>query len=196
MKAITVKAPLAWAIFNTNYRSLYRNEFINCPTQLAIHVGKFCSSADIKKFSQATQIFPPDCGRLLLGQVVGVVEVKECVERFSDFLWKISNPIPIKQFDYKGKLGIYEIPDERIDFDFSKNPIIEECGYKFKGNPRGQWRVTVWPHPHIKNRYSFAAAILSGVMSGGIAGHDLLHGCYGDPEEALQAGIEELYDDV
>ncbi|MHC5779293.1 hypothetical protein [Nostoc sp.] len=194
MKAITVKAPIAWGIFNADYRSLYRYEFINCPTQLAIHVSKSCSSADIKKFSQATQIFSPDCGRLLLGQVVGVVEVKECVERYSDFLWKISNPMPIKQFDYKGQLGIYEIPDSRIDYDFSKNPIIEECGYKFKGNPRGQWRVAVWPHPATANHYSYSVAILNGVMGGGIPGHDLLHGCFADPEEALTAGIKELYD--
>ncbi|QLE47919.1 hypothetical protein FD724_07180 [Nostoc sp. C057] len=100
---------------------------------------------------------------------------------------------PIKQFDYKGQPGIYEIPDDQIDYDCSKNPIIEESGYKSKGNPRGQWRVNVWPHPHVENHYSYAVAIAGGVMGGGIPGHTLLHGCYADPEVALQAGIEELY---
>jgi hypothetical protein len=121
------------------------------------------------------------------------VTVETSADCFSHWDWKISNPILIKRFAYKGQLGIYEIPDSRIDFDCSKNPIIEESGYKSEGNPKGQWRVTVWPHPHTENHYSFAAAILNGVMGGGIPGHDTLHGCYSDPEEALQAGIKELY---
>jgi hypothetical protein len=193
MKVITVKAPLAWAIFNAQQNTLFRYDFIDCPARVAIHVAKSCSSLDVERFFKIKRIVTPPPSRLLLGQVIGVVDVGSCVEHSSGWDWNISNPTPIKQFDYKGQTGIYEILDDRIDFDCSKNPINEESGYKLKGNPRGRWRVTVWPHPHTENQYSFAATIDGGVMSGGIAGDTLLHGCYGDPEEALQAGIKELY---
>ncbi|MEH1808523.1 hypothetical protein [Nostoc sp.] len=216
MKAITVKAPLAWSIFNANYTDMSHYEPIDCPAQLAIHAVKSAYSFDTEtadvqrgkiprphclKFFKDTGIVTPAANRLPLGQVVGVVTVESCVDKLSRWDWIISNPIPIKRFDYKGQAGIYEIPDERINYDCSKNPIIEECGYKSKGNPRGQWWVTVWPHPYTKNHYSYSAAMpaagyayAGGVMgSSGIPGHSLLHGCYADPEEALQAGIEELY---
>ncbi len=194
MKAITIKAPIAWAIFNANYTDLFYFETLDCPIQIAIHAGKSAYSFDVQELFKRTGIITPPANRLPLGQVLGVVTVEACINRDSRWDWIISNPIPIKHFDYKGLPGIYEIPDERIDYDSSKNPIIEESGYKSKGNPRGQWRVNVWPHPYTENHYSFAAAILNGVMGGGIPGHDTLHGCYGDPEEALQAGIKELYD--
>ncbi|MBN3875262.1 hypothetical protein [Nostoc sp. JL23] len=194
MKAITVKAPLAWAIFNANYTDMSYYEPIDCPTQLAIHAVKSAYSFDVEKFFKDTGIVTPPANRLPLGQVVGVVTVESCADKLSRWDWIITNPKSIKRFDYKGQTGIYEIPDERINYDCSKNPIIEECGYKSKGNPRGQWWVTVWPHPYTKNHYSYSAAIAGGVMgSSGIPGHSLLHGCYADPEEALQAGIEELY---
>jgi hypothetical protein len=195
MKAITVKGPIAWAIFNANYTTLLRYEpVVDCPAKLAIHVGKSTSKLDVERFFMNTGIATPAANRLFLGQVIGIVTVETSADRYSHWDWKISSPIPVKQFDYKGQPGIYEIPDDCIDYDCSKNPIIEECGYKTKGNPKGYWRVNVWPHPHIKNHYSYAVAIAGGVMSGGIPEHDLLHGCYGDPEEALQAGIKELYE--
>lgn len=193
MKAITVKGPIAWAIFNANYTKLLRYEPVDCPTQLAIHVVKTTYASEVEKFFKNTGIVTPPANRLPLGQVLGVVTVESCADKLSRWDWIINNPIPIRQFDYKGQPGIYEILDDRINYDRSKNPIIEECGYKSNGNPKGQWRVNVWRHPHIENHYSFAVAIAGGVMGSGIPGHTLLHGCYGDPEEALQAGIKELY---
>ncbi|RCJ20110.1 hypothetical protein A6S26_05160 [Nostoc sp. ATCC 43529] len=195
MKAVTVKAPLAWAIFNAGHATLYRNEHIDCPAQLAIHVGKFCTQPDVEEFSRKSGLILPPRDRLFLGQVVGVVEVVRCQRVRANYsrVWMLANPRPIKRFGWKGQTQLYDIPDDRIDFDASKNPILEESGYKFSGNPRGEWRVTVWPHPTEEDRYSYAAGIAGGVMGGGIYGHTLLHGCYGDPEEALQAGIKELY---
>jgi hypothetical protein len=195
MKAITVKAPLAWAIFNAEHTTLYRNEHIDANTQLAIHVGKFCTNPDVEEFSRKLGQIIPSRGRLFLGQVVGVVEVMGC-DRISGNVsrkWILGNPRPIKRFGWKGQAQLYEILDNRIDFDASKNPILEESGYKFSGNPRGEWRVTVRPHPYEEDRYSYAVGIAGGFMGSGIPGHSLLHGCYLEPEEALQAGIKELY---
>lgn len=193
MKAITIKAPIAWAIFNADYNKVTRHEAIDCPVQIAIHVGKDCSKLDVEKFFRSTGIITPPANRMYLGEVIGIVTVEVCINRFSRWDWKLTNPIPINQFDYKGQPSIFEIPDSRIDYDCSKNPITQESGYKSKGNPGGQWRVTVWRHPYTENRYSYAVAITGGLMGSGISGHDLLHGCYGDPEEALQAGVKELY---
>ncbi|WP_445634603.1 hypothetical protein NSTC745_06425 [Nostoc sp. DSM 114161] len=195
MKAITVKAPLVWAIFNAGHSTLYRNEHIDCPSELAIHVGKFCTQPDVEEFSRKSGLILPPRDRLFLGQVIGVVDVVRCQRISANYsrVWHIANPRPIKRFCWQGQSQLYEIPNGEIDFDADKNPILEESGCKFKGNPRGEWWVTVWRHPHVENHYSFSASIAGGVMSGGIPGDTLLHGCYGDPEEALQAGIKELY---
>ncbi len=194
MKAITVKAPLAWAIFSAGITIIRRYESIGSLYQVAIHAGKQCSYTDCENFFRMTGIETPRPNRLPLGQVIGLVDVVDCQQVDSSrWDWKVANPRAINRFHHKGQLGIYEIPDDWIDYDCSKNCILEECGYKLKGNPRGQWRVTVWPHPCTENHYSFAVGVGNGVMSGGIPGFSTLHGCYGDPEEALQAGIKELY---
>ncbi|MEH2148630.1 hypothetical protein [Nostoc sp.] len=194
MKAITVKAPLAWAIFNANYTIIRRYESIGDLCQVAIHAGKQCSETDCENFFNFTGIEIPRHNRLPLGQVVGIVDVLDSQQVDAHrWDWKVVNPKPIKHFRWKGQTSIYEIPDSQIDFDVSRNPILEECGYKSRGNPRGEWCVTVWAHPYTKNHYSYAVTIAGGFMGSGIPGHDLLHGCYLDPEEALQSGIEELH---
>ncbi|MDM9583072.1 hypothetical protein [Nostoc sp. GT001] len=194
MKAITVKATLAWAIFNANLTVIRRYESIGFLKQVAIHAGKQCTRSDCENFFRMTGIKPPHHNRLPLGQVIGLVDVVDCQQVDSSrWDWKIANPKPINRFHHKGQLGIYEIPDDWIDYDCSKNCILEECGYKSQGNPRGQWRVTVWPHPYEEEHYCFAVGMGGGVMSGGILGLSTLHGCYLEAEEALQAGIKELY---
>ncbi|MDZ8138215.1 MAG: hypothetical protein RM049_23395 [Nostoc sp. DedQUE04] len=194
MKAITVKAPLSWAIFNANFTVIRRYESIGFLKQVAIHASKQCTRSDCENFFRMTGIKTPPHNRLPLGQVVGLVDVIDSQQVDANrWDWKIANPRSINRFHHKGQLGIYEIPDDWIDHDCSKNCILEECGYKSSCNSRGQWRITVWPHPNTANHYSFAVGIGGGVMSGGIPGHDTLHGCYSDPEKALQVGIKELY---
>ncbi|MFN6572356.1 hypothetical protein [Dendronalium sp. ChiSLP03b] len=193
MKAITLKAPLVWAIFNANLSTIRHKEYLDPGTQLAVHAGKSCSVVDVEKFSKRLGISIPPRERLFLGQVVGVVSIVECCPFSGNMAreWVLAKPKPIRRFYWRGQAWVYDIPDERIDFDTSKNPVAEESGYKFSGAPKGEWRVTVWPHPSEENFYSYAVAIAGGFLGNGILGHTTLHGCYPDAEEALQAGIEQ-----
>ncbi|MEH2086870.1 hypothetical protein [Nostoc sp.] len=68
MKAITVKAPISWAIFNAGFTTLYRNEHIEEPnTQLVIHAGKFCTSPDVENFSKKSGLIIPSPSRFSSG---------------------------------------------------------------------------------------------------------------------------------
>ena len=194
MKAITVKAPIAWAIFNNNLTIIRHNEWIN-PTSIAIHVGKSCYKLDVEKFSKILGVEVPPPSRLLLGQVVGVVDVGECRKGSQSIAreWVLSSPRPIKRFFWQGQAWIYEIPDSEIDFDISKNPILEESGYKFSGDFKGKWRVTVYPHPHMDSHYSFSVSVAGAISGNGIPGFSRLHGCYQNPEDALIGGVKEVH---
>ncbi len=74
-------------------------------------------------------------------------------------------------------------------------PILERSGHKSSGNPCGEWKVTVWSHPSIKNRYSYSYSIAGGVLANPcpIDENDpSLFGCYVTPAEALRAGMEDV----
>jgi|GEM_PF-5157119 len=85
---------------------------------------------------------------------------------------------------------------DRCKYTFHKHPIkpvLKSEGYKHCGTPKGRYQVTVWFHPYLKFTYSYSISIAGGVLAGsGLPGHKTLFGCYGSPEKALEAGLEEV----
>lgn len=196
MKAITVQAPIAWAVFNTNLTKIRRFQSVEPGTTVAIQVAKFITGTDCEKLFKKLGLESPPRNQLFLGQVIGVVEVVKCEQHETTVSWDwelTTNPRPIARFYHAGQPCIFDIPDDLIDFDLSKNPVLEESGSKKVGNPKGEWRVTVWAHPKLADRYSYSVSIAGGVLGNGIHGFPTLHGCYEDPETALSEGVKEVW---
>ncbi|MBD2488990.1 hypothetical protein [Aulosira sp. FACHB-615] len=194
MKAITVQAPIAWAILNACITKIRRFQCVEPGTEVAIQVAKFMTKTDCENLFKKLALNPPPRVQLFFGQVIGVVEVVRCEqhETTASWDWDLTNPRHIARFRHSGQPCIFEIPDDLIDFDLSKNPILEESGRKTVGSPKGDWRVTVWAHPKVADHYAYSVALAGGVLGDGIPGYPTLHGCYEHPETALHKGIEEV----
>lgn len=195
MKAATVQAPIAWAIFNANLTKIRRFQCVEPGTTVAIQVAKFMTKTDCEKLFKKLGLKPQPHNQLFFGQVIGVVEVMQCEQHQTtvSWDWELTNPRPIARFHHSGQPCIFDLPDDLIDFDLSKNPILEEAGRKTVGSPKGDWRVTVWAHPKVADHYAYSVALAGGVLGGGIPGFSTLHGCYEYPETALHKGIEEVW---
>lgn len=206
MKALSIRAPWAWCILNAGKIIENRSQKTNYRGQLLIHVSKTWSSEDLKEAQKRTDLLIPARGQLNLGACIGIIDLVDCYYSpeiygqwgFADcYHLVIKNPHPICRFYHKGQLGFFDVPDNLIDFDASKNPILEECGYKSKGSPRGEWRVTVWRHPSKPGFYSYGCAIAGGVACGGedaTLEEPTLFGCFQTPEQALEEGIKSVYE--
>ena len=71
-----------------------------------------------------------------------------------------------------------------------KFPVLQQFGFKSRGNPGGRWRVTVWPHSEKPGHYCFSIVIAGGTVTA--PDGTLRHGCYESPLEALMVGIQEV----
>ncbi|XHR83264.1 MAG: hypothetical protein ACFKPT_02520 [Gloeotrichia echinulata GP01] len=121
MKAITVK------------------EAIDCPIQIAIHVGKDCSKLDVEKFFRNTGIVTPPANRMLLGEVIGIVDLPkgcaiaivclvDCIQMTNEFInqqselerncgdwqvgrfaWKLQSIRPVSNIPIVGKQGLFNV---------------------------------------------------------------------------------------
>ncbi|RAM50996.1 MAG: hypothetical protein C6Y22_14185 [Hapalosiphonaceae cyanobacterium JJU2] len=74
-------------------------------------------------------------------------------------------------------------------------PILQKSGNRLDtdGHSPEQWLVVVYPHPVMKNHYSYGISIAGKPVKNPVPLGDNPHlfGCYGTPQEALSAGIEE-----
>lgn len=178
-----------------------RSQKTNYRGPLLIHVPKTWDEKDLEEAQKRTDLQIPAKGRLCLGACIGIVDLVDCYYSpevyepwgFADcYHYVIKNPRPIHRFYHKGQLGLFDIPGDLIDLDASKNPIIEECGYKSKGAPKGEWRVTVWCHAIRDGFYSYSYSIGAGVAQSQNGSNEF--GCFKSPESALAAGIKSVYE--
>jgi hypothetical protein len=201
VKSLSIRAPWAWCIMNAGKNIENRSQKTNYRGPLLIHVSKTWDEKDLEEAQKRTDLEIPAKGRLSLGACIGIVDLVDCYYSpeayeqwgFADcYHLVIKNPRPICRFYYKGQLGLFDIPDDLIDLDAFKNPIIEECGYKGKGAPKGEWRVTVWRHKTKPNHYSYSCSIAGGLMQ--FECGSTTTGCYFRPEDALAEGIKSIYE--
>lgn len=76
-----------------------------------------------------------------------------------------------------------------------KQPIIEKIGTKSEFGTHTPWYVAVHSHPLLQKKYSYAIAIdyMLERNPAPIADFDsCLFGCYGTPDQALSAGVEQV----
>jgi hypothetical protein len=68
-----------------------------------------------------------------------------------------------------------------------KKPITEKAF--------GNWRVSVYPHPIIKDKFSYTLALTEQLRTNPdpiTPTHPCLFGCFDSLQEALQAGVEDI----
>jgi len=122
MKAITVRQPWAWAFFhaipvkdveNRTRQTKHRGPLI-------IHSSARCPPAEYqaaaREIRRITGRSPPPLEELPLGQVLGTVDVLECVRDSTSrwaqpglVHWMVRNPRACKPFPARGKLALFEI---------------------------------------------------------------------------------------
>ena len=122
MKALTIRQPWAWAFFHARPVKDVENRSRNTRHRgpLAIHSAAKCSpayyeaaAAEIKRITGKR---PPPLEELPLGQVLGTVNVVDCVrDSYSPWAqrdmahWQVENPQPCEPFPAKGQQTLFEV---------------------------------------------------------------------------------------
>lgn len=122
MKVISIKQPWATLILEGMKEYEFRTWKTKYRGELYIHASKSIDKDDMKRFENSDLRFP-------LGQIIGKVNLDDCIIITSDFekelintnpkiygppegregyAWKISSPTYIKPIEVNGRLGIWE----------------------------------------------------------------------------------------
>jgi hypothetical protein len=124
MKAITLKQPWAFAIFKLGKSVENRDWDTRFRGLIAIHTSKKVSRADFALSCAAiahivgdpNQV--PDQVALPHGQIVGTVEIVDCVSAsdspwfFGEYGFVLANPTPLKNpIAASGALGLWDLPE-------------------------------------------------------------------------------------
>jgi hypothetical protein len=119
MKAISIQQPWAWAIFNgkpvenRTWSTSYRGP-------LLIHAGKKFDKAGWEEFlSIWNSASPLGVGQdvVVCGGFIGIVDMVDCVQKhdspwfFGPRGFVFANPRRIEFLPYRGKLGIFDVPE-------------------------------------------------------------------------------------
>ncbi len=131
MKCLTIKQPWAWLIFNDCGIGLKdienRTWHTNIRGTVAIHTSK---TIDIQAYNilLEEEHTLPQLEELELGQIIGVVDIVDSVDKHSSF-WKefntvgfvLENPIKLENpINLKGQLGFFNLSED------IKNKILED----------------------------------------------------------------------
>jgi len=128
MKALSIKQPWAYLICN-GFRDVENRDWSTAYRgQLLMHASKYTDDGSINSAKALMdRLGIPWPARatvpqvMALGAIVGVVEVVDCVTQ-SDSPWFVGeygfvlrNPRIIQPIPYKGRLGLYDVPDGILD---------------------------------------------------------------------------------
>lgn len=119
MKALTVKAPWAWAIIHAGKNVENRTWPTKFRGTIAVHASGGCLAkywAWARDLMAAIGIDVPGLDRLALGKVIGYVDVVDCVRDSSSpwamaehWHWVLANPRACEPFPARGSLGIWNL---------------------------------------------------------------------------------------
>jgi len=77
-----------------------------------------------------------------------------------------------------------------------RKALVEKWVYR-KTAPRGNYFVTAWHCPINPTKYSFGISYRGGVAAfNEFEENPYVSGCYDSPDKALQAGINNVYNDI
>lgn len=118
MKALSIRPPWAWAILhlgktieNRTWRTRYRGPIL-------LHASKVVSVEDyevVARHAKRLRIRMPNIERLPRGGIVGKASLVDIVEKHSSsffvgpFGWVLENAKPVRFYEAKGKLGLFEL---------------------------------------------------------------------------------------
>lgn len=117
MKALTVKAPWAWAIIHAGKDVENRTWSTKFRGTIAVHASAGCLTkywAWARGLMAAIGVEVPALDRLALGKVIGYVDVVDCVRDNSSpwampdhWHWVLTNPRACEPFPARGSLGLW-----------------------------------------------------------------------------------------
>lgn len=119
MKAITVRQPFAWAIIHGGKDIENRSWSTRHRGPLLIHAASSMTATEYGDFAEMLakkKLGPmPQLADLLLGGIIGVVDLVDCVERsrspwfVGDFGFVLKNPRPLPLLPLKGQLMMFNV---------------------------------------------------------------------------------------
>ena len=129
MKALSIKQPWAWAIIHGGKDVENRTWTTNYRGPLLIHASKTFDNAGYNWLVENALCNErltlrlddiPAYKDFQMGGIIGMVNLKKMV-RSSDYSpwmfgpwgWVFENPKPIDFIPYKGRLGLFDVPDNR-----------------------------------------------------------------------------------
>ena len=116
MKALSIKQPWAHAILNCGKNIENRTWRTNYRGKLLIHAGKNIDKESYYFLHYQMKIHVPEDAALLVGGIVGIVEIVECVSSSASpwfsgpFGFVLSNPVTLPFFPCPGRLGFFDVP--------------------------------------------------------------------------------------
>jgi hypothetical protein len=124
MKAITIKAPWAWAIIHASKDIENRSWKTSFRGTVAVHASQGLTRDDYKWArrwtKERTGILLPDFEELHRAAIIGTVDVVDCVRRHSSpwyarggYGFVLANPKPLSSpVPCAGFLGFWEVPED------------------------------------------------------------------------------------
>lgn len=125
MKCISIQQPWAGLIL-TGYKDIENRSWSTAHRgRLAIHAGSkmyedsFTSATAIMK-RIGKRIDPRGMSEFTRSSIVGYVDLVDVVTESAspwfvgEFGWVLANPVAIEPIPYKGKLGLFDVPDSLI----------------------------------------------------------------------------------
>ena len=116
MKALSIRQPWGWAIFNAGKNIENRSRYYKYRGKLLIHSSKKIDPYGYE-YLRSIGIIPPD--NIPMGGIIGVVSIIGCVDKHSSKWFFgphgliLKDPIQFTFIPMLGKLGFFEV-DERI----------------------------------------------------------------------------------
>lgn len=119
MKALTIKAPWAWAIIHAGKDAENRTWATSYRGPLAIHSSGACARAYwgwARDWMAKIGVSVPALDELLCGHVIGYVDIVDCVRDSSSpwamtdhWHWVLANPRACEPFPARGSLGLWNL---------------------------------------------------------------------------------------
>lgn len=124
MRALSVRQPWAWLIFNAGKDVENRDWPTSVRGPVLIHASKGCTEDEWEEARDFSDPYLsgnlPEISDLRWGGIVGVVEIADCV-RASDSPWffgsygfVLRNPRPLPFVPWRGQLGFFDVPEEQL----------------------------------------------------------------------------------
>lgn len=125
MKALSIRQPWAWLIFNKGKDIENRTWKTNFRGRVLVHAAKGITHAEHEEVARKLAFFTPksripEINDLERGGIIGSIEIVDCVEK-SDSSWftgpygfVLANPEPMPFIPLRGMLGFFEVDESLL----------------------------------------------------------------------------------